>query len=109
MLSKCTWYSQKHFFYLWKNDPGGLCQMSRHAERYPTSNAGGRMSIQHSLNAALQQSPNGRLGMLALLQRIKDFNVSLGGDLGFVNDWQYFSLGPSRSTLMKTHHLSLTS
>ncbi|KAI4281681.1 MAG: hypothetical protein L6R38_003499 [Xanthoria sp. 2 TBL-2021] len=49
--------------------------LSRHGERYPTSNAGGRM--------------------LTLLQRIKDSNITLKGDLDFVNDWQYFSLEPS--------------
>lgn len=49
--------------------------LSRHAERYPTSNAGGRM--------------------LALLQRIKDSNITFKGDLEFVNDWKYFSLEPS--------------
>lgn len=31
--------------------------------------------------------------MLTLLQRIKDSNITLKGDLDFVNDWQYFSLG----------------
>ncbi|KAL8977772.1 MAG: hypothetical protein Q9205_006494 [Flavoplaca limonia] len=48
-------------------------QISRHGERYPTSTAGDRM--------------------LTLLQRIKDSNITLKGDLEFVNDWQYFSLG----------------
>ena len=33
------------------------------------------------------------VGMLTLLQRIKDSNITLKGDLEFVNDWQYFSLG----------------
>ncbi len=33
--------------------------------------------------------------MLTLLQRIKDSNITLKGDLEFVNDWQYFSLGQS--------------
>ncbi|KAL8808112.1 MAG: hypothetical protein Q9200_004407 [Gallowayella weberi] len=33
--------------------------------------------------------------MLALLQRIKDSNVTLKGDLDFVNNWPYFSLQPS--------------
>ncbi|KAL8732394.1 MAG: hypothetical protein Q9166_002792 [cf. Caloplaca sp. 2 TL-2023] len=33
--------------------------------------------------------------MLALLQRIKDSNITLKGHLEFVNDWQYFSLEPS--------------
>ncbi|KAL8693879.1 MAG: hypothetical protein Q9218_001388 [Villophora microphyllina] len=33
--------------------------------------------------------------MLALLQRIKGSNVTLKGDLTFVNNWQYFSLVPS--------------
>ncbi|KAL8652833.1 MAG: hypothetical protein Q9226_004097 [Calogaya cf. arnoldii] len=46
--------------------------ISRHGERYPTSNAGDRM--------------------LTLLQRIKDSSITLKGDLEFVNDWQYFSL-----------------
>ena len=32
--------------------------------------------------------------MLALLQRIKDSNITLEGDLTFVNGWEYFSLGP---------------
>ncbi|KAL8683473.1 MAG: hypothetical protein Q9186_000513 [Xanthomendoza sp. 1 TL-2023] len=35
------------------------------------------------------------LGMLTLLQRIKHSNVTLKGDLEFVNNWQYFSLKPS--------------
>ncbi|KAL8942117.1 MAG: hypothetical protein Q9216_001842 [Gyalolechia sp. 2 TL-2023] len=33
--------------------------------------------------------------MLDLLQRIKDSNITLKGDLAFVNDWEYFSLEPS--------------
>ncbi|KAL8839654.1 MAG: hypothetical protein Q9170_001660 [Blastenia crenularia] len=33
--------------------------------------------------------------MLALLQRIKDSNITLKGELDFVNDWKYFSLEPS--------------
>ncbi|KAI4250352.1 MAG: hypothetical protein LQ352_005357 [Teloschistes flavicans] len=33
--------------------------------------------------------------MLALLQRIKDSNITLKGHLDFVNDWPYFSLDPS--------------
>ncbi|KAL8829657.1 MAG: hypothetical protein Q9191_001886 [Dirinaria sp. TL-2023a] len=44
--------------------------ISRHAERYPTAGAGGRM--------------------LKLLERIRQSNVTLRGDLGFVNQWQYF-------------------
>ncbi|KAL8808524.1 MAG: hypothetical protein Q9182_000075 [Xanthomendoza sp. 2 TL-2023] len=35
------------------------------------------------------------VGMLALLQRIKHSNITLNGDLEFVNNWQYFSLQPS--------------
>ncbi|KAI9882833.1 MAG: hypothetical protein M1823_005419 [Watsoniomyces obsoletus] len=50
--------------------------MSRHAERYPTVNAGGRM--------------------LALLQRIRDSGVTLKGDLEFVNDWSYFTQDPEK-------------
>ncbi|KAL8958149.1 MAG: hypothetical protein Q9193_004735, partial [Seirophora villosa] len=65
--------------------PGRFDQMSRHAERYPTSAAG-----DHSI------------GMLALLHRIKASNVTLKGHLEFVNDWQYFSLEPS------AHHDQLT-
>lgn len=86
-------------------DPGALHKMSRHAERYPTSNAGGRMSIPLLLDAALQQLPNDPIGMLALLQRIKNSNVTFQGDLEFINGWQYFSLGPSPLALAKAHHL----
>lgn len=42
--------------------------------------------------------------MLALLQRIKDSNIVLKGDLEFVNDWEYFSLGPYPATLIGPHH-----
>lgn len=46
--------------------------MSRHAERYPTANAGGRM--------------------LDIVKRIKESNVTLKGDLGFLHGWDYFTL-----------------
>ncbi|KAI9809288.1 MAG: hypothetical protein M1825_002579 [Sarcosagium campestre] len=49
--------------------------MSRHAERFPTKSAGGRM--------------------LDLLERIRATGQKLGGDLKFVNDWQYFTSDPS--------------
>ena len=32
-------------------------------------------------------------GMLALLQRIQDRNITLTGDLAFVNEWKYFTNG----------------
>ncbi|KAL8873292.1 MAG: hypothetical protein Q9174_001221, partial [Haloplaca sp. 1 TL-2023] len=38
--------------------------------------------------------------MLALLQRIKEANVTFKGNLEFVNNWQYFSLGRSSVTLI---------
>lgn len=31
--------------------------------------------------------------MLALLERIHDWNVTLTGDLAFVNNWEYFTKG----------------
>ncbi|KAK7513796.1 histidine phosphatase superfamily [Phyllosticta citriasiana] len=49
--------------------------MSRHAERYPTFKAGDRM--------------------LQMLNRIAEANVTLRGDLEFVNDWQFISPEPS--------------
>ncbi|KZF20862.1 phosphoglycerate mutase-like protein [Xylona heveae TC161] len=45
--------------------------MSRHGERYPTKGAGTKM--------------------IKLLDRIKASGVKLKGDLGFVNDWKFFS------------------
>ncbi|KAI9670912.1 MAG: acid phosphatase pho5 [Caeruleum heppii] len=50
--------------------------MSRHAERFPTFNSGGRM--------------------LALLKRIRDSGVELQGDLAFVNTWEYFTQEPGK-------------
>ncbi|KAI9879340.1 MAG: acid phosphatase pho5 [Pleopsidium flavum] len=50
--------------------------MSRHAERFPTKNAGSRM--------------------LDLLRRIKDANTTLKGDLEFVNGWEYFTDDPDK-------------
>ncbi|KAL8895216.1 MAG: hypothetical protein Q9192_003777 [Flavoplaca navasiana] len=48
------------------------------------------------------------VGMLTLLQRIKDSNVTLEGDLEFVNDWQYFSLGGfATGTRLRTRYLHL--
>ncbi|MCJ1467225.1 acid phosphatase pho5 [Pseudocyphellaria aurata] len=41
-------------------------------------------------------------GMLALLERIQDWNGTLKGDLAFVNNWKYFSNDPS------SHHGQLT-
>lgn len=32
-------------------------------------------------------------GMLALLERIRDRNITLTGDLAFVNNWKYFTNG----------------
>ncbi|KAK7536406.1 3-phytase B precursor [Phyllosticta citribraziliensis] len=49
--------------------------MSRHAERYPTFKAGDRM--------------------LQMLNRIAEANITLRGDLQFVNDWQFISPEPS--------------
>lgn len=57
------------------------------------------------LVATSQRLPNGLVGMLTLLQRIKNSNITFQGDLDFVNGWQYFSLGPSPLTLTKAHHL----
>ncbi|KAK5158655.1 hypothetical protein LTR04_005154, partial [Oleoguttula sp. CCFEE 6159] len=48
--------------------------MSRHAERFPTIRAGVRM--------------------LELVKRIQDANVTLKGDLEFVNRWNYFTFDP---------------
>ncbi|KAI9796572.1 MAG: acid phosphatase pho5 [Candelina submexicana] len=50
--------------------------MSRHAERFPTIKAGGRM--------------------MDLLDRIKGLNITLLGDLQFVNDWEYFTQEPDK-------------
>jgi acid phosphatase len=47
--------------------------LSRHAERYPTINAGIRM--------------------LDLVERIKTSNITIKGDLGFLNTWEYFADG----------------
>lgn len=46
--------------------------------------------------------------MLALLRRIEDLNITLKGDLDFVNEWDYFSDGTwcsstLEATLMLTH------
>lgn len=41
--------------------------------------------------------------MLVLLQRIKDSNITFQGDLEFVNDWEYFSLGSSTRTSWGDH------
>ncbi|KAL8700984.1 MAG: hypothetical protein Q9201_005150 [Fulgogasparrea decipioides] len=46
--------------------------------------------------------------MLALLQRIKDSNITLKGDLGFVNDWRYFSLGDFTPSEPSAEHDQLT-
>ncbi|KAI9787880.1 MAG: acid phosphatase pho5 [Peltula sp. TS41687] len=56
--------------------------MSRHAERYPTANAGGRM--------------------LELVKRMRESGIEFKGDLEFVNDWEYFSDAPEK------HHEQLT-
>jgi hypothetical protein len=40
-----------------------------------------------------REEADGTLGMLALLRKIKDSNVTLKGDLEFVNEWVYFSHG----------------
>ncbi|OJD35609.1 phosphoglycerate mutase-like protein [Diplodia corticola] len=50
--------------------------MSRHHERYPTRKAGSKQ--------------------LDLLNRIKHMNITLKGDLEFVNRWQYFTPDPRR-------------
>lgn len=50
--------------------------ISRHAERYPTVRVGNRM--------------------IDLLARIKASNVTLAGDLAFVNRWVFFSNDPQR-------------
>ncbi len=42
---------------------------------------------------ALADFTNTSKGMLTLLRRIKDSRIILRGDLEFVNDWKYFSLG----------------
>ncbi|KAI9823486.1 MAG: acid phosphatase pho5 [Thelocarpon impressellum] len=59
--------------------------MSRHAERFPTSNAGARM--------------------LSALEHIKSLKLKLKGDLAFLDDWEYFSNGTSSSTVP---HLTAT-
>ncbi|KAL7273602.1 hypothetical protein RUND412_003527 [Rhizina undulata] len=56
--------------------------MSRHAERFPTKNAGARM--------------------IQFVNRVKDTGVPLKGDLEFLNDWEYISEVPSK------HHEQLT-
>ncbi|TKA55486.1 hypothetical protein B0A49_12081, partial [Cryomyces minteri] len=48
--------------------------MSRHSERFPTIRPGVRM--------------------LELVKRIQDANISLKGDLEFVNRWNYFTFDP---------------
>jgi acid phosphatase len=50
--------------------------MSRHAERYPTTNAGLRMT--------------------AVLDRVREANATMKGDLSFVNTWQWFGTNPSK-------------
>ncbi|KAF2083825.1 phosphoglycerate mutase-like protein [Saccharata proteae CBS 121410] len=56
--------------------------MSRHAERYPTIKAGSRM--------------------LDMLDRVKATNITLQGDLAFLNSWQFFTASP------QTHFEQLT-
>lgn len=79
--------------------------MSRHAERYPTGNAGGRELA--PFPSTKQTCPVGDLyyalfrrkltvggiGMLEMLKHIRESGVELKGDLEFVNDWEYFTDG----------------
>ncbi len=39
------------------------------------------------------------IGMLQLLKRIRDLNVTLKGDLEFVNTWKFFTDGAFFSTI----------
>lgn len=36
--------------------------------------------------------------MLALVQRAKQSNITFEGSLDFLNDWQYFAVGPFLSS-----------
>lgn len=67
--------------------------MSRHAERFPTLNAGGRTLPPFTRSVAGRYTDRGCQGMMALLQRIQDSKVELKGSLAFVNDWEYFTQG----------------
>lgn len=85
--------------------PARFDQLSRHAERYPTSAAGDRKSI-HPPSSTFCCTCHliDSIGMLALLQRIKASNVTLKGHLEFVNDWQYFSLGAFTTSLSQDYN-----